>query len=266
MVVRRINITFAAYLVPHKMKKNISIVMLIAVTLTAVNAQVGVGTTNPDPSSILHIESTDAGVLIPKMTTAQRDAITLPANGLLIFNTDSDEFQFNSNTPATPIWEAFSLTTTSTSSPGQSVKYSNTDTTTNINNNASINLPVLGTEKWNDNTSLYVVDAANNQITITETGRYRVNVNVSFDVATNGPQRANPEFFIALNDVQVGSLGSTGYMRRAGGHNEASANFSEVIEISAGDVLSIKVQRAGNAGTVTLRNSDTTNIYIEKIL
>ena len=235
--------------------------MLIAVTLTVVKAQVGIGTTNPDPSSILHIESTDSGLLIPKLTTAQRDAITLPAYGLLIFNINSNEFQFNANTPATPIWEAFT-----TGSPGQSVKYSNTDTTTNINNNSAINLPVLGTMQWNDNTTLYNVNTTTNEITISESGRYRIIINASFDVANSGPQRANPEFYIALNNAQVGSVASTGYMRRANGHNEASANFSEVIQLNSGDVLSVKVQRAGSAGVVNLRNSGTTNIYIEKIL
>lgn len=240
--------------------------MLLVMPLFTINAQVGIGTTNPDPSSELHIESTDSGLLIPKLTTAQRDAITSPANGLLIFNTDSDEFQFNSNTPGTPIWVAFSLTTTVTSSPGQSVKYSNTDTTTNINNNSAINLPVLGTIQWNDNTTLYDVNTSTHEITINETGRYRVIVNASFDVASNGPQRANPEFYIAINNSQVGSVASTGYMRRNSGHNESSANFSEIIQVTAGDVLSIKVQRAGNNGTVTLRNADTTNLYIEKIL
>lgn len=246
------------------MKKNISIVMLIAVTLTAVSAQVGVGTTNPDPSSILHIESTDAGVLIPKLTTAQRDAITLPANGLLIFNTDSDEFQFNSNTPATPIWEAFSLTPTATASPGQSVKYSNTDTTTDVNQTAGLNLPVFGTLEWNDNTTLYTVDAATNSVTIGETGRYRVIVNAS--VACTASSRRAPEMYIEVNGAQVGTTASTGYMRRANNHNESSLHINEVIQVNAGDVLNIFIVRAAQDGLVTLRNTGTTNIYIEKIL
>jgi hypothetical protein len=44
----------------------------------------------PHPSSLLDIESTQKGFLPPRMTTAQRDQIASPANGLVIFNTDTD--------------------------------------------------------------------------------------------------------------------------------------------------------------------------------
>ncbi|GAA3621682.1 hypothetical protein GCM10022397_04290 [Flavivirga jejuensis] len=56
--------------------------------------QVGIGTTTPDPSSILDITSTTQGFLPPRMTEIQRDAITSPAEGLFIYNTDSKCFQY----------------------------------------------------------------------------------------------------------------------------------------------------------------------------
>lgn len=52
------------------------------------NAQVGVGTTTPDASSALHVVSTSKGLLISRMTAAQKTAITAPATGLLIYQTD----------------------------------------------------------------------------------------------------------------------------------------------------------------------------------
>ncbi|MDN3676442.1 fibrobacter succinogenes major paralogous domain-containing protein [Flavobacterium paronense] len=51
------------------------------------SAQVGIGTTTPDASSILDVKSTAAGFLPPRMTTAQRNAIVSPAIGLTIYNT-----------------------------------------------------------------------------------------------------------------------------------------------------------------------------------
>jgi hypothetical protein len=49
---------------------------------------VGIGTTTPHASSLLDITSTTRGVLVPRMTAAQRNAIAFPAQGLLIFQTD----------------------------------------------------------------------------------------------------------------------------------------------------------------------------------
>jgi hypothetical protein len=63
--------------------------LLAAVLLTATTyAQVGIGTTTPDASSALDITSTTKGLLIPRMTAAERDVIPLPAQGLMIFCTD----------------------------------------------------------------------------------------------------------------------------------------------------------------------------------
>ncbi|WP_431472286.1 hypothetical protein [Nonlabens sp. SCSIO 43208] len=57
-------------------------------------SQVGINTNSPDPSAMLDIDSVDKGLLTPRMTTAQRDAITSPATGLLVFDTDLNAFQY----------------------------------------------------------------------------------------------------------------------------------------------------------------------------
>jgi len=49
---------------------------------------VGIGTTAPDASSILHLNSTARGLLVPRMTDAQKRAITQPDLGTLVFQTD----------------------------------------------------------------------------------------------------------------------------------------------------------------------------------
>ena len=48
----------------------------------------GIGTTNPDASSALDITSTTKGLLPPRMTAAQRNAIATPAQGLIIYCTN----------------------------------------------------------------------------------------------------------------------------------------------------------------------------------
>lgn len=49
-------------------------------------SQVGINTANPDPSAILHVESTDKGVILPRLTKSQISAIPNPATGLMVFN------------------------------------------------------------------------------------------------------------------------------------------------------------------------------------
>jgi hypothetical protein len=72
---------------------------------SAAFAQTGIGTTAPNASAKLEIASTDKGFLLPRMTSAQRTAITSPANGLLVYQTDGvTGFYVNTGTSASPVW------------------------------------------------------------------------------------------------------------------------------------------------------------------
>ncbi|MEZ4965144.1 MAG: hypothetical protein R2791_07875 [Saprospiraceae bacterium] len=61
-----------------------------------VQAQVAINQDNsaPDPSAMLDVKSSDKGMLVPRMTTAQREAIANPATGLLVFDTDTESFWY----------------------------------------------------------------------------------------------------------------------------------------------------------------------------
>ena len=63
--------------------------LLAAVLLTATTyAQIGINNENPDASAALDITSTTGGLLVPRMTETQRDAISPAATGLMIYQTD----------------------------------------------------------------------------------------------------------------------------------------------------------------------------------
>ena len=53
-----------------------------------IRAQVGIGTETPESSSVLDISSTSKGLLVPRMTQIQKNAILNPATGLLLYQTD----------------------------------------------------------------------------------------------------------------------------------------------------------------------------------
>jgi Head domain of trimeric autotransporter adhesin len=79
------------------MKKVVLQLALLLSSIAAINAQtnLGVGTPTPDASAKLDVSSTTQGMLIPRMTKAQRDVINLvsgvstPATGLMIYQTDN---------------------------------------------------------------------------------------------------------------------------------------------------------------------------------
>jgi hypothetical protein len=54
-------------------------------------SRVGIGTTAPNASAKLQIDSTTKGVLFPRMTNAQRSNISSPAVGLMVYCTDAVE-------------------------------------------------------------------------------------------------------------------------------------------------------------------------------
>ena len=61
----------------------------------------------PDTSAMFDVKSTNKGILIPRMTQVQRNAIANPASGLLIFQTDNNcGFYFNSGTSRMPVWNS----------------------------------------------------------------------------------------------------------------------------------------------------------------
>lgn len=63
--------------------------LLVIISISTFNAQVGVGTNTPNASAALDITSTTQGLLTPRMTSAQRVAISTPADGLVVYQTDN---------------------------------------------------------------------------------------------------------------------------------------------------------------------------------
>lgn len=71
-------------------------IIAIAFLLSCRALSQGVGINNPTPhaSALLDLTSTGKGLLLPRMTTGQRDAIAAPATSLLIFNTTNARYEY----------------------------------------------------------------------------------------------------------------------------------------------------------------------------
>jgi hypothetical protein len=75
--------------------KNNHLLLISFFFVCATNAQIGIGTLTPDPSSNLELKSTTQGFLPPRMTTDEQAAIANPAIGLTIYNTSTSQLESN---------------------------------------------------------------------------------------------------------------------------------------------------------------------------
>src|SRR5437868_3385072 len=76
-------------------------------TFNAASAQsMGIASTSitPDASSILEVRSSTKGVLIPRLSTTERDAVTSPATGLMIYNTTTNKFNYYNGSAWTAVF------------------------------------------------------------------------------------------------------------------------------------------------------------------
>lgn len=85
----------------YYLKNRIAIFFLFITTF--VNGQVGINTTTPHASSVLELFSTTQGFLMTRVTTAQRNTIATPANGLIVYNTDTNSFNYFNGSAWLPI-------------------------------------------------------------------------------------------------------------------------------------------------------------------
>jgi len=121
--------------------KSILITLVFIVFFTSAYAQVGIGTNDPDVSAILDLNPSgnDKGLLIPRLTQTQRDAINSPnppPNGLLIFQTDNTEgFYYYSS--ANSSWIKLSLIP-EVNTNAQNIATNTASITANYNNKANL--------------------------------------------------------------------------------------------------------------------------------
>jgi len=82
---------------------------LLLIAGIAVQAQTftnkGIGTATPHQSAVLDVHANDKGLLLPRLTQAQRNGIANPAAGLALYNTNINRFNYYDGS----VWRAFPL-------------------------------------------------------------------------------------------------------------------------------------------------------------
>lgn len=88
---------------PNTMNKLFLLLFSFFLSFSLLSQSVGIGTTTPDASAMLEVKSMSKGLLIPRLTGT--GSVSNPANGLIIYNTSTNEIMYNSGTSGSPQWE-----------------------------------------------------------------------------------------------------------------------------------------------------------------
>lgn len=152
-----------------------------------VNAQsVGINEDGSDPeaSAILDVKSTTKGLLIPRMTEAQRTAIVDPATGLLVYQTDGEEgFWFKESGGWVPLSDSPSET-----------EFLTTSSTSSFNITSTANTEIAS-------------------LTVSETGTINTHVTGSVTIEINGDGTGRYEVTIRRGAVDGTIVGQKGWWR-----------------------------------------------------
>lgn len=76
------------------MKKLLSMLLVLLCLAATAQQKITIGTVIADTTALLQVNATNKGILVPRLTHAQMNAIVSPANGLLLYNTDSACFAY----------------------------------------------------------------------------------------------------------------------------------------------------------------------------
>jgi hypothetical protein len=155
------------------------------------SAQVGIGTTTPDPSAQLDIVGAQKGLLIPRMNLSNRTGIALPATGLMIYQTDNDPgfYYFNGT--------AWSKVGAVKNPAGFSAKGDNTPVT--VSNSGRITIPWVQLY-----TSTGFLNTVASSFTVGESGFYKLSASITYLASPAGeslPPNSNP--YIAIRNVST---------------------------------------------------------------
>ena len=230
--------------------KNIKLFLILILQLCVVDLitcqNVGIGVTQftPDSSAILEIRGTK-GILIPRMTTSERDAIANPAQSLLIFNTTTNCFETFVNGLWHSMWcdSCSSLNLTASASP----------TAICIGNSSILTATGADSYQWNTgetNASITVTPSTNTTYTVTGTSAgclATTTVSVIVNSSPNITASASPTAICIGNSSILTATGADSYQWNTG---ETSASIT--VNPSTNTTYTVTGTSAGCSATTTV--------------
>lgn len=157
-------------------------IFLVTFHSLLLNAQVGIGTTSPSPSSMLELNSTTQTFVPPRMTNTQMLAISSPLIGSVVYNTSDNALYMRTNLG----WQNISRTSNPTVSLNKN--YPGVDTVISTTNNSYANFPLGSSEVVSITSSVFTV-TGNGKIKINEAGTFLMNAAFSVENVPSGNRK-----------------------------------------------------------------------------
>ena len=252
---------------------------LIALNATAQSVAINTDGSAADNSALLDLKSTNQGVLVPRMTQDNRNAIASPATGLMIFQTDNTAgFYYNAGTPATPNWQVVGASSAS-SGPTLLVRASANSAITVPFANATASIspsPVIANCFGSVATNVGAAyNAATGVFTAPSAGLYLVSV----QVITAAPVTTAVIIpYLDVNNDFINNTSNTNTVLGPDFLGTATASASSLpgtqnrgtlttqVYLTAGQVFSIRFYQSSTAVQPISSTNGTTNFTVVKLL
>ncbi|MDD7885622.1 hypothetical protein [Flavivirga sp. 57AJ16] len=219
-------------------KSTLTFILYCFISITY--AQIGIGTTVPDISSILDIESANKGLLIPRLSNAQKNNIINPATGLMVYDTSNKCTSVNIGTPMAPNWECLN-------------KSDNATIPSVIVSNTSLYLNTSNDNQWLD------VPGLEATFTILESEMIKIDWTLFSGQNDSSTDSGFAQMFTILNINGVNDVESSNYLPMI--HNPGgdyyrllmnNSSFTHAIRLNAGTyTVKVKVYAASFLGSTS---------------
>lgn len=241
-----------------KTNRNTYLIILTFFISIILKAQVGINTTVPHNSSVLDISSTNKGVLAPRLTTAEKNAIPNPAAGLVIYDKDLKLYTHFDGTQ----WREPHLITTVAPRIYSIVNYPSIATPTTSTTFQAVAVSPSGIIKDSGNG---IITVGATTITINQTGTYLITPSGVFkkNSGTVNDQHIKAKINILKNGVLISE---TYFHLPANGNDIFSASKASTIitTLIAGDQITLQIQKeAFYDGSGSNRTGTFSNILLE---
>ncbi|MDN3491448.1 hypothetical protein [Winogradskyella bathintestinalis] len=225
------------------MKSILKFLGAFLICTTASFAQVGIGTEDPAESSILELQSTDKGLLLPRLTTTQRDAISGSVEGLTIYNTTTESIEVYELSSTS--WKRLSAEEDGIPSLTMYRNMNGANLVTSSNSTNFDQFP-LGTSHVLDNDSDYFEVVGNGKIKILKAGVYSINASW----ATRDLESGSVKYIFAVfkNGIRTGYMARGAVNLPSNDYFGASGTFQHVF--AADDILDISYYIGNSASDV----------------